>query len=61
MFYVDIAEGTCQSTPYPEGVEVVEVQDDIANAWLYAAVAGDRVVSTIDYDGFSQTLINIDE
>jgi hypothetical protein len=60
MFYVETVEGTCQSTPYPEGVEVVEVQDDIANAWMYA-VAGDQVVNTIDYDGFSQTLINIDE
>jgi hypothetical protein len=59
MFYVDIAEGTCQSTPYPEGVEVVEVQDDIASAWLYA-LAGDQVVNTVDHDGFSQTLINID-
>ena len=59
MFYVDIAEGTCRSTPYPEGVEVLEVHDDLVNAWMYA-LAGDRVVSTIDYDGFSQTLINID-
>jgi hypothetical protein len=59
MFYVNQKEGTCKSTPYPAVVEVLEVQDDIANAWQYG-LAGDKVVQSIDYDGFSQTLINID-
>ena len=60
-FYVNISEGTCRSTPYPNNIEATIVEDAIGNAFLYGVTINNTIVKMIDYNGISKTIYNIDE